>query len=198
VWLLPNKHKALSSNCSTTNNIFKFLRQLYVVTHTHHSCTQEAEAGQSKVQAQPELRREFQASLNKQTKRTVSEAGGARVAALMPEHSSQVGDQQSAMFGECCFQRGDVKLTMGTGTFLDINTGNDPQHTVGGEWSEEVWLAGEQRAHFHVCLWTAAVFLFNTLQRLFLGTIYFLSIKRVKLIEFLKARKILQKKTQKD
>ncbi|XP_073915178.1 glycerol kinase 5 isoform X2 [Castor canadensis] len=42
-----------------------------------------------------------------------------------------VGDQQSAMFGECCFQRGDVKLTMGTGTFLDINTGNDPQHTVG-------------------------------------------------------------------
>ncbi|VTJ90434.1 Hypothetical predicted protein, partial [Marmota monax] len=43
----------------------------------------------------------------------------------------EVGDQQSAMFGECCFQTGDVKLTMGTGTFLDINTGNDPQHTVG-------------------------------------------------------------------
>ncbi|XP_057594233.1 putative glycerol kinase 5 isoform X2 [Hippopotamus amphibius kiboko] len=42
-----------------------------------------------------------------------------------------VADQQSAMFGECCFQRGDVKLTMGTGTFLDINTGNNPQQSVG-------------------------------------------------------------------
>ncbi|XP_042810580.1 putative glycerol kinase 5 isoform X2 [Panthera leo] len=42
-----------------------------------------------------------------------------------------VADQQSAMFGECCFQTGDVKLTMGTGTFLDINTGNSVQHTVG-------------------------------------------------------------------
>lgn len=37
-----------------------------------------------------------------------------------------VGDQQSAMFGECCFETGDVKLTMGTGTFLDINTGKKP------------------------------------------------------------------------
>ncbi|XP_038606802.1 putative glycerol kinase 5 isoform X2 [Tachyglossus aculeatus] len=42
-----------------------------------------------------------------------------------------VADQQSAMFGECCFHRGDVKLTMGTGTFMDINTGNHPQQTVG-------------------------------------------------------------------
>ncbi|KAK7812218.1 hypothetical protein U0070_010977, partial [Myodes glareolus] len=45
----------------------------------------------------------------------------------------KVGDQQSAMFGECCFQTGDVKLTMGTGTFLDINTGNSPQHSNGGK-----------------------------------------------------------------
>lgn len=37
------------------------------------------------------------------------------------------------MFGECCFQTGDVKLTMGTGTFLDINTGSRPQQSMGGE-----------------------------------------------------------------
>ena len=37
------------------------------------------------------------------------------------------------MFGECCFQTGDVKLTMGTGTFLDINTGSNPQQSVGGK-----------------------------------------------------------------
>ncbi|XP_070261997.1 glycerol kinase 5 isoform X2 [Myotis yumanensis] len=42
-----------------------------------------------------------------------------------------VADQQAAMFGECCFQMGDVKLTMGTGTFLDINTGSNPQQNVG-------------------------------------------------------------------
>ncbi|XP_074887856.1 glycerol kinase 5 isoform X2 [Buteo buteo] len=34
-----------------------------------------------------------------------------------------VADQQSAMFGECCFHPGDVKLTMGTGGFWSVNTG---------------------------------------------------------------------------
>lgn len=37
----------------------------------------------------------------------------------------QVADQQSAMFGECCFLPGDVKLTMGTGGFWNINTGGN-------------------------------------------------------------------------
>lgn len=27
------------------------------------------------------------------------------------------------MFGECCFHPGDVKLTMGTGGFWNVNTG---------------------------------------------------------------------------
>ncbi|XP_040204722.1 putative glycerol kinase 5 isoform X2 [Rana temporaria] len=36
-----------------------------------------------------------------------------------------VADQQAAMFGQCCFDVGDVKLTMGTGTFMAINTGNN-------------------------------------------------------------------------
>ncbi|XP_012502865.1 PREDICTED: putative glycerol kinase 5 [Propithecus coquereli] len=55
-----------------------------------------------------------------------------------------VADQQSAMFGECCFQTGDVKLTMGTGTFLDINTGNNPQHTVGGFYPLIGWKIGQE------------------------------------------------------
>ncbi|XP_040423136.1 putative glycerol kinase 5 isoform X3 [Cygnus olor] len=38
---------------------------------------------------------------------------------------SLVADQQSAMFGECCFHPGDVKLTMGTGGFWNINTGGN-------------------------------------------------------------------------
>jgi putative glycerol kinase 5 len=37
-----------------------------------------------------------------------------------------VGDQQAAMFGECCFDRGDAKLTLGTGAFLAVHTGGTP------------------------------------------------------------------------
>ena len=36
------------------------------------------------------------------------------------------------MFGECCFDVGDVKITMGTGTFMDINTGSKPHTSVAG------------------------------------------------------------------
>ncbi|XP_027731870.1 putative glycerol kinase 5 isoform X1 [Vombatus ursinus] len=55
-----------------------------------------------------------------------------------------VADQQAAMFGECCFQRGDVKLTMGTGTFLDINTGTNVQQTVGGFYPLIGWKIGPE------------------------------------------------------
>lgn len=34
------------------------------------------------------------------------------------------GDQQSALFGQCCFDAGDVKNTYGTGCFMLMNTGN--------------------------------------------------------------------------
>ena len=35
------------------------------------------------------------------------------------------GDQQAALFGQCCFDRGEVKNTYGTGCFLLMNTGTD-------------------------------------------------------------------------
>lgn len=34
------------------------------------------------------------------------------------------GDQQAALFGQCCFEDGDAKNTYGTGCFLLANTGN--------------------------------------------------------------------------
>ena len=34
------------------------------------------------------------------------------------------GDQQAALFGECCFKDGEVKSTYGTGNFLLLNTGS--------------------------------------------------------------------------
>ena len=36
------------------------------------------------------------------------------------------GDQQAALFGQCCFDAGDVKNTYGTGGFLLMNTGTQP------------------------------------------------------------------------
>lgn len=35
------------------------------------------------------------------------------------------GDQQAALFGQCCFSRGQVKNTYGTGCFLLMNTGKE-------------------------------------------------------------------------
>lgn len=37
--------------------------------------------------------------------------------------SGAAGDQQAALFGQCCFQEGEVKNTYGTGCFLLMNTG---------------------------------------------------------------------------
>ncbi len=42
------------------------------------------------------------------------------------------GDQQAAMFGQCCFEKGDVKNTYGTGGFLMMNTGNTPIESKNG------------------------------------------------------------------
>ena len=36
------------------------------------------------------------------------------------------GDQQAALFGQCCFEKGDVKNTYGTGSFILMNTGSEP------------------------------------------------------------------------
>ena len=42
------------------------------------------------------------------------------------------GDQQAALFGQCCFDKGDVKNTYGTGGFLMMNTGSEPVNSKSG------------------------------------------------------------------
>ena len=42
------------------------------------------------------------------------------------------GDQQSALFGQCCFEGGDVKNTYGTGCFLLMHTGSEPVFSKNG------------------------------------------------------------------
>jgi len=42
------------------------------------------------------------------------------------------GDQQAALFGQCCFEKGEVKNTYGTGCFLLMNTGEKPIKSESG------------------------------------------------------------------
>jgi glycerol kinase len=42
------------------------------------------------------------------------------------------GDQQAALFGQCCFGKGEAKNTYGTGCFLLMNTGNEPYESRNG------------------------------------------------------------------
>jgi len=42
------------------------------------------------------------------------------------------GDQQAALFGQCCFAEGDAKNTYGTGCFLLAHTGNRPVRSEHG------------------------------------------------------------------
>jgi glycerol kinase len=37
-----------------------------------------------------------------------------------------VADQQASLFGQCCFDFGDMKVTNGTGSFIDLNTAGEP------------------------------------------------------------------------
>ncbi|CAK6952270.1 putative glycerol kinase 5 [Scomber scombrus] len=57
---------------------------------------------------------------------------------------SVMADQQAAMFGECCFDVGDVKITMGTGTFMNINTGSKPHTSVAGLYPVVGWKIGSE------------------------------------------------------
>lgn len=48
------------------------------------------------------------------------------------EITGVAGDQQSALFGQCCFEPGQAKCTYGTGCFLLMNTGNVAQTSENG------------------------------------------------------------------
>ncbi len=49
------------------------------------------------------------------------------------------GDQQAALFGQCCFERGEIKNTYGTGAFLLMNTENTPVITDDGLLTTIAW-----------------------------------------------------------
>ena len=49
------------------------------------------------------------------------------------------GDQQSALFGQTCFSKGDAKNTYGTGCFLLMNTGENPVFSQNGLVTTIAW-----------------------------------------------------------
>lgn len=49
------------------------------------------------------------------------------------------GDQQSALFGQACFQAGEAKNTYGTGGFLLMNTGPRPVYSQNGLLTTIAW-----------------------------------------------------------
>lgn len=53
-----------------------------------------------------------------------------------------VGDQQSALFGQACFEAGEAKCTYGTGGFLMLNTGDQVIRSDSGLLSTAAWRIG--------------------------------------------------------
>lgn len=49
------------------------------------------------------------------------------------------GDQQCALFGQTCFERGEVKNTYGTGGFMLMNTGTSPVNSHNGLVTTIAW-----------------------------------------------------------
>jgi glycerol kinase len=58
--------------------------------------------------------------------------------------SGIAGDQQAALFGQACYQRGEAKCTYGTGAFLLMNTGDHAVPSKNGLLTTVAWkVAGE-------------------------------------------------------
>lgn len=53
--------------------------------------------------------------------------------------TAMIGDQQAALFGQACFEKGMVKNTYGTGCFLLMNTGNTIQKAPSGLLNTIAW-----------------------------------------------------------
>ena len=53
------------------------------------------------------------------------------------------GDQQAALFGQCCFYEGEIKNTYGTGAFMLMNTGHTPCFTNDGLLTTIAWKIGD-------------------------------------------------------
>ncbi|KAG8338279.1 putative glycerol kinase 5 isoform X2 [Homalodisca vitripennis] len=55
-----------------------------------------------------------------------------------------IADQSASLFGSCCFSEGDTKVTLGTGTFLNVNTGRQPHASISGLYPLVGWRVADE------------------------------------------------------
>lgn len=58
------------------------------------------------------------------------------------------GDQQCALFGQTCFERGEVKNTYGTGGFMLMNTGTSPVNSHNGLVTTIAWWGVDDKVEY--------------------------------------------------
>ena len=51
----------------------------------------------------------------------------------------QLADQQAAHFGAGCWERGDIKISLGTGTFVSVNTKDKAHASMQGQTSHSLF-----------------------------------------------------------
>lgn len=51
-----------------------------------------------------------------------------------------MADQAASLFGSGCFKTSDLKVTMGTGTFVNVNTGAEAHASVAGNFANLYYL----------------------------------------------------------
>jgi glycerol kinase len=66
---------------------------------------------------------------------------GLRVAAAL-------GDQHAALFGQTCYEPGDTKCTYGTGSFMLMNTGDQPVRSANGLLTTVGYKVGDEPATY--------------------------------------------------
>ena len=62
--------------------------------------------------------------------------------------AAALGDQHAALFGQTCFEPGDAKCTYGTGSFLLMNTGEQPVASANGLLTTVGYKVGDEPATY--------------------------------------------------
>ncbi|MCR5694275.1 MAG: glycerol kinase GlpK [Clostridia bacterium] len=62
--------------------------------------------------------------------------------------SGVAGDQQAALFGQCCWNPGEMKNTYGTGCFLLVNVGNTPVRSNNGLVTTVAATIGDEKPEY--------------------------------------------------
>tara|TARA_R110002051_G_scaffold71624_5_gene129395 strand:- start:35314 stop:36804 length:1491 start_codon:yes stop_codon:yes gene_type:complete len=67
-----------------------------------------------------------------EVKPSAAHFGDYEIAGVKIPIAGIAGDQQAALFGQACFKKGSAKNTYGTGCFMLMNTGEEPQFSKNG------------------------------------------------------------------